>query len=179
MYTDLVVAAQRGDADAFASLARLSADRLFAVAVRVTRDRHRAEDALQQTLVTIWKELPKLRDVERFDAWSYRVVTRYAIQESRSAPPTRDLQLLPELHAARSDAAADVVNRDALERGFRRLTPDQRAVIVLHFYSGLSLAEIATTLGVPLGTIGSRLHYAKRALRAALESDARIEERSA
>jgi RNA polymerase sigma factor (sigma-70 family) len=178
--TELVTAAQRGDAEAFAALARLSADRLYAVAVRVTRDRHRAEDALQQALIATWQELPRLRDPERFEAWTYRLVVRFAVQEARGgSQPGREVYALPEHQPTPGDAAADVATRDQLERGFRRLTPEQRAVIVLHFHAGLSLAEIADVIGVPIGTVGSRLHYAKRALRAALEADDRVEERTA
>ena len=66
-----------------------------------------------------------------------------------------------------------VADRDQLERGFRRLSAEQRAVLVLQHYEGLSLAEIADVLGIPVGTAGSRIHYATRALRAALEADAR------
>jgi RNA polymerase sigma-70 factor (ECF subfamily) len=176
--TELVTAAQGGDADAFAALARLSADRLYAVAVRVTKDRYRAEDALQQALIAAWKELPRLRDPERFEAWTYRLVVRFAVQEARGSQPNRLMFALPEHQSTPGDAVAAVATRDQLERGFRRLTPEQRAVIVLHFYAGLSLAEIADVIGVPLGTVGSRLHYAKRALRAALEADDRVEERT-
>jgi RNA polymerase sigma factor (sigma-70 family) len=177
---ELVAAAQRGDTEAFAALARLSADRLYAVAVRVTRDRHLAEDALQQALIAAWKELPRLRDPERFEAWTYRLVVRFAVQEARSGrQPSRDVVALSEHEPSPGDASVDVATRDQLERGFRRLTPEQRAVIVLHFYTGLSLAEIADVIGIPFGTVGSRLHYAKRALRAALEADDRVEERTA
>ena len=180
MQTELVTAAQRGDADAFAALARLSADRLFAVAIRVTRDRHRAEDALQQTLIAAWKELPRLRDPERFEAWTYRLVVRFAVQEARGGRrPQREIYALPRHQPSQPDESSAIARRDQLERGFARLTPEQRAVTVMHFYVGLSLAEISDALGVPLGTVGSRLHYAKRALRAALEADERGEEETA
>lgn len=178
--TELVTAAQRGDADAFAALARLSGDRLYAVAVRVTRDPQRAEDALQQALIAAWTELPRLRDPERFEAWTYRLVVRFAVQEARGdRHARREMFALSEHEPSPDDASADVALRDQLERGAQRLTPEQRAVIVLHFYAGLSLAEIADVIGVPLGTVGSRLHYAKRVLRAALEADDRVEERTA
>lgn len=174
------MAAQQGDAEAFAALARMSADRLFAVAVRITRDRQRAEDALQEALMSIWKELPRLRDADRFDAWSYRVIVRSAIREAQavqsSLPP---LYVVPHEPASPANLVNDVVRRDRLDRGFRRLPPDQRAVLVLHFYAGLSLAEIASTLGLRIGTVGSRLHYGKRSLRAALEADDRTVEQTA
>jgi len=178
--TELVTAAQSGDSEAFAALARLSADRLFAVALRVTRDRHRAEDALQQALIAVWKELPRLRDPERYEAWTYRLIVRFSVQEARGGrQPASKMYALPDDTLDPGNASADVDTRDRLERGFQRLTPEQRAAIVLHFYSGLSLAEMAESLGLPLGTVGSRLHYAKRALRAAIEADERVEERSA
>jgi RNA polymerase sigma-70 factor (ECF subfamily) len=173
---ELVERAAKGDQEAFAALTRLAGNRLFAIAYRILRDRYLAEDALQQTLITIWNELPRLRDPDRFDAWSYRLIVRTSIAEARrerrSGAPIR---LLPE-DADRSvapDAYRVVADRDQLERGFRRLTAEQRAALVLQHYGGLSLAEIAEALGIPAGTVGSRLHYAARALRAALEADSR------
>jgi RNA polymerase sigma-70 factor (ECF subfamily) len=168
--------AAAGDQEAFAALARLSSNRLFAVALRILRDRYLAEEALQQALITIWNELPRLRDPDRFEAWSYRVIVRASTEHARRERRSGALvQLLPE--DADASPAPDqfraVADRDQLERGFRRLTAEQRAVIVLRHYSGLSLAEIADVLGIPAGTAASRLHHATRALRAALEADSR------
>jgi RNA polymerase sigma-70 factor, ECF subfamily len=175
----LVEHAAAGDDAAFESLIRLSAGRLLAIAYRILRDHHLAEDALQQTLVTIWDELPRLRDPERFDAWSYRLIVRASIaqgrRERRGGPIIR---LLPDdADASRApDQLAAVADRDQVERGFRKLKPDQRAILVLQHYVGLSLAEIADVLGIPVGTAGSRLHYAARAFRAALDADDRASE---
>jgi RNA polymerase sigma-70 factor (ECF subfamily) len=181
---DLVERAATGDQAAFESLVRLSAGRLFAIAYRVTRDHHLAEDALQQTLVTIWDELPRLRDPDRFEAWSYRVIVRASVaqarRERRGGPVIRllpdDADAADPVAARAPDEFGRVADRDQLERGFRRLTPDQRAVLVLQHYNGLSLAEIADVLGIPIGTAGSRLHHATRALRAALDADARTDD---
>jgi RNA polymerase sigma-70 factor (ECF subfamily) len=180
---DLVERAAAGDQAAFESLVRASAGRLFAIAYRVTRDHHLAEDALQQTLVTIWDELPRLRDADRFEAWSYRLIVRSSVaqakRERRGGPVIR---LLPDdadadpIAAGGPDEFGRVADRDQLERGFRRLTAEQRAVLVLQHYNGLSLAEIADVLGIPIGTAGSRLHHATRALRAALDADARTDD---
>jgi RNA polymerase sigma-70 factor (ECF subfamily) len=180
MQRDVVERAAAGDADAFETLVRLSAGRLFAIAHRIVRDHHLAEDALQATLVTIWDELPRLRDPDRFDAWSYRLITRASVaaakRERRGGPIVR---LLPDegavdaLATPRRDDLSLVADRDQLERGFRRLTPDQRAILVLQHYNAMSLAEIADVLGIPIGTAGSRLHHASRALRAALDADDR------
>ena len=165
---DLVEMAQRGDRDAFGVLARTSADRLFAVAQRILRDVGRAEDAVQQTLVIAWRRLPQLRDPDRFDAWIYRLLIHECYAEARNARQWgTPLQLLPADRAQR-DETLSVADRDELDRGFRRLPPDQRSILVLRHYLGLSPAEIAETLGIPEGTARSRLHYAHRAMRAAL-----------
>jgi RNA polymerase sigma-70 factor (ECF subfamily) len=173
---DLVARAARGETEAFDALARLASNRLYGIAYRILRDQYLAEDAVQQALITVWDQLPRLRDPDRFDAWTYRLVVRastaLARQERRGGPKT---SLLPdEADAARApDEYRAVVDRDQLERGFRRLTAEQRAVLVLQHYAGLTQAEIADVLGVPIGTAGSRIHYATRALRAAIEADTR------
>jgi RNA polymerase sigma-70 factor (ECF subfamily) len=166
---DLIVRAQGGDRDAYEALARASAARLYLTASRIVRDTDRADDAVQQTLVAIWRELPSLRDADRFEAWTYRLVVRFCLLESRRARRTgvREIQL-DEATPARADAYADSDLRDQLDRALAELTADHRAVVVLHHYAGLPLAEIADILGVPYGTVGSRLHHATRALRAAI-----------
>jgi RNA polymerase sigma-70 factor (ECF subfamily) len=174
MDTDLVIRAQHGDEQAFASLAVAAGDRLHAVAHRILRDTDRAEDATQQTLLSIWRDLPQLRDPARFDAWSYRLLIRACYAEGRRVhqwPP--NLRLLPADGPATADGLSSVVDRDQLERGFRRLSIDHRAVVVLHHYLDLPLEAVAETLGVPLGTVRSRLLHAMRGLRAALDADAR------
>ena len=174
MQRDLVEAAQRGDHDAFEVLAKASGDRLFAIARLILRDRDGAEDAVQEALVRAWRELPQLRDPERFAAWIYRLVVNACADQGRHqrrwSAEVRVLRFEPQT----SDGARSFADRDQLERGFRRLKPDQRVVVVLHFYAGLPVPEVAEILGIPLGTAKSRLHYAMEALRAALEADARI-----
>jgi len=170
---DLIGRAQRGDEEAFASLAVAVGDRLHAVAHRILRDTDLAEDATQQALLAIWRDLPRLRDAARFDAWSYRLLVRACYAEAR-----RVRHWSPNLHIVPTDAPAEedlssVVDRDQLERGFRRLSIDHRAVVVLHHYLDLPLDSVADVLGVPIGTVRSRLHHAMRGLRAALEADAR------
>lgn len=170
----LVEAARSGDEEAFASLARGSADRLFTVAHRILRDIGRAEDAVQQTLVTAWRELPRLREADRFDAWIHRILVHACYAEAKRATAwSANVVVLPIDGPSTPDTTLSVATRDALDRGFRRLPPEQRAAFVLHHHLGWPLAEIADSLGVPLGTIKSRLHYATSTLRAALEADAR------
>ncbi|MDA8201777.1 MAG: sigma-70 family RNA polymerase sigma factor [Chloroflexi bacterium] len=175
MERELVERAQRGDQEAFAALVHLVADRLYAVAFRILRDRDRAEDALQQALVDAWQDLPDLRDPGRFEAWAYRLVCRASCHEARRA--RRWTGRIREIGVADGPVGDDrwsqVSDRDELERSFRRLTPEHRAVLVLHYFVGLPVSEIAESLGLPVGTAGSRLHYAVRSLRAAYEADAR------
>jgi RNA polymerase sigma-70 factor (ECF subfamily) len=168
---DIVELAQQGDREAFAMLARSSADRLYAVAYRILRDSGRAEDAVQQTLVTAWRELPGLRDSARFDAWIHRLLVHACYDEIRNARRWgATVQLLPTDGPVTRDEALSVADRDQLERGFRRLPPEQRSLLVLRHYLGLTPTEIAAFLGIPEGTARSRLHYAHRAMRAALEA---------
>ena len=172
----LVEAARFGDEEAFASIARGSADRLFAIAHRILRDVDRAEDAMQHALVTAWRELPGLRDADRFDAWLNRILVHACYAEARRARAwSVNIRLLPADGPAVADSTIDVITRDLLDRGFRRLPTEQRAVFVLHHHLGLRLGEVAETLGIPLGTVKSRLHHATNALRAAIEADSRSE----
>jgi RNA polymerase sigma-70 factor (ECF subfamily) len=174
MDSELVRRAQRGDEEAFASLAVAAGNRLHAVAFRILRDTDLAEDATQQALLSIWRDLPTLRDPAHFDAWSYRLLVRACYAEGRRNrhwSPT--LHLLPADHPVAGEGLSSVVDRDQLERGFRRLSIDHRAVVVLHHYLELPIERVAETLGIPLGTARSRLHHAMRGLRAALDADAR------
>jgi RNA polymerase sigma-70 factor (ECF subfamily) len=170
---ELVEQARQGDRDAFASLVHQVSDALFAVAHRILRDTDLAEDALQVALITAWRELPHLREVDRFEAWVHRILVHACYAEARrSRRWTANVRALPVDGPASPDAHLSVADRDELERAFRRLPIDQRAVFVYHHYLGLPLVEIAETLGIPAGTARSRLHYATRALRAAIEADA-------
>ena len=174
MNTDLVVRAQRGDKGAYALIAAETANRFLAVARRILRDLDLAEDATQQALLAIWQDLPQLRDPGRFEAWSYRLLVHACYtqgrKERRWAP---NLRLLPIDEPVADGDLSSVIDRDQLERGFRRLSIDQRAVVVLHHYLDLPLDRVAEILGIPAGTAHSRLHHAMRGLRAALDADSR------
>lgn len=173
MQRTLVDQAKRGDEEAFDELARMVGDRCMAIAVRILRDSHLAEDAVQSALVVAWRELRKLRDPDRFEAWLHRILTNECYAEARRRTRwTANLTVLPvEPHDG--GEILTVNDRDQLERAFRRLTLEQRAVLVFHRYLGLPLPEVAERLGVPLGTAKSRLHHATMALRASLEADER------
>ena len=174
MDADLVIRAQQGDKQAFGTLAAARVDRYVSISRRILRELDLAEDATQQALLTIWRDLPQLRDPERFDAWAYRLLVRACYAEARRkrrwAP---NIAMLSTDERTATDALGSVVDRDQLERGFRRLSMDHRTVVVLHHYMDLPLEAIAEIVGVSAGTVASRLHYAMRGLRAALDADAR------
>jgi RNA polymerase sigma-70 factor (ECF subfamily) len=171
---DLIERARAGDREAFGTLAAAAVDRLYSVAVRVLSNREDAEDAVQSALVDAWRDLPKLRDPQRFDAWLYRLLIRscyeHAGRRRRFSAQVRELHLEP----AGADSSAALADRDEIDRAFRRLPLEQRAVVVLHHYRSLSLKETADVLGIAEGTARSRFHYALKTLRAAIEADARI-----
>jgi DNA-directed RNA polymerase specialized sigma24 family protein len=155
MQRDLVERAMAGDHDAFTELARVTVGRLFVIARLILREEGAAEDATQEAMVAAWRHIRGLRRVRR----------RMAIEVHVST-----------FEAPHSDASLGFLDRDELERGFRRLKADQRAVLVLHHYAGMPLDDVARALGVPPGTVRSRLHRATQAMRAALEADARLHE---
>jgi RNA polymerase sigma-70 factor (ECF subfamily) len=173
MQVDLVERAGRGDRDAFTALATASVDRCYALAYRILRDHHRAQDATQQALLGAWRDLPSLRDPARFEAWLHRLVVHACYVEGRSSRRwSARVRVIPLESTSSPDTSESVANRDELERAFRVLSPEQRAVVVLHHHLGYPLTEIAATLGIPVGTARSRLHYAVRQLRAALDTGA-------
>lgn len=169
---DLVERARAGDREAFAVLVHQVSDTLFAVAFRILRDTGLAEDALQNALVLAWRRLPHLRDADRFEAWVHRILVHACYDESqRSRSWTANVRVLPLEGPSTPDGTAAVADRDELERAYRRLSIEQRAVFVLHHYLGLPLVEVAEMLGIPAGTARSRLHYAIAGLRDALTAE--------
>jgi RNA polymerase sigma-70 factor (ECF subfamily) len=175
MQRDLVERARGGDADAFAELAAVTGDHLYAIAARILRDGDRAADATQQALIAMWSGLPGLRDPDRFDAWACRLAVnasyREARREGRSAARVREIRMV----TTTEDDVRRVDDRDEVERAFRRLSAEHRAVLVLHYYAGMPVTQIAETLGIADGTAASRLHHATRQLRAAVEADGRAD----
>jgi RNA polymerase sigma-70 factor (ECF subfamily) len=169
---DLVELARSGDREAFAVLVHQVSDSLYAVAHRILRDTGLAEDALQNALVLAWRRLPHLRDADRFEAWIHRILVHACYDESQRARSwTATVRVLPIDGPSTPDGSDAVADRDELERAYRRLSVEQRAVFVLHHYLGLPLVEVAELLGIPAGTARSRLHYATQGLRIALIGD--------
>ena len=170
---DEVESAMRGDHDAFAALAAASVDRLYGIAFLILRDRDRAEDAVQEALVRAWRELHRLRDPRRFDAWLMRLVVNSCHDEGRRIRRRAEVTLLPMHDRQTADPIGRVIDRERLERGFRRLPVEQRTVLVLGHHLGLTHSEIAETLGIPLGTVKSRMRYGLDTMRAGIEADDR------
>ena len=174
MQLALVHRAQRGDREAFDALARTVGDRCMAIACRILRDADLADDAVQTALITAWRELRTLRSPDRFEPWLHRILTNACYAEARRRTRwSADIRILPMDGPSGTGDLLTVDDRDQLERAMRRLTLEQRAVLVFHHYLELSLPEVADRLDIPLGTVKSRLHYAMTALRASLEADAR------
>ncbi len=174
MHNEIVDRAKRGDEEAFDALARQVGDRCMAIASRILRDVDLAEDAVQAALIVAWRELRTLRDSDRFEPWLHRILTNECYAEARRRTRwSGDIRLLPVDGPREAAGILTVNDRDQLERAFRRLTLEQRAVLVFHHYVGLTLVEVADRLDIPLGTAKSRLHHATAALRASLEADAR------
>ncbi len=168
----LVTRAQQGDEVAFAAITQASHGRFKQVAYRILRDRHLAEDAMQQALIDIWRKLPRLRDPARFDAWSYRFLVHACYAEAKRHRD-RFGGLPPEREPSQPDGSALVSDRDQLERGFARLSLDHRAVLVMRFYLDLTIEDTADALGISQGTAKSRLNRAMKKLRLALHADER------
>ena len=177
MRRGLVERARDGDDVAFAEIVDLDGDRCYAIAYRILRDVERAQDAVQQAFLLAWRELPRLRDPDRFEIWLHRLVVNACYEEFRRYRRwSANVRMLPVDGPATPDDTVSIDERDALERAFRSLSPEHRAVVVLHHHVGMPLASIAEVAGVPLGTVKSRLHYATRILRGALATD-RVESR--
>ena len=169
MIPDLVERAQRGDHEAFDALATAAYHRLYAIARRILRDGYAAEDAVQETLVGAWRNLRSLRDLDRFDAWLHRLLVRACHDEARrSRRRTVDVLPFDFDRAAPGDDLDQLINRDEIERAFLGLSVEHRAVLVLTHYVGLPAPEVSEILGIPAGTVYSRLHYGIRAMRDAL-----------
>jgi RNA polymerase sigma-70 factor (ECF subfamily) len=174
MSTGEVQLAMHGDHDAFAALVSGATNRLYALACLILRDADRAEDATQDALVRAWRELPRLRDADRFDAWLRRLVVNACYDEARRVRRRAEVSLVSVGERSVVDSASAMAETDRVERAFRRLPLDQRTVLVLQHYLDLSHVEIAETLGIPLGTVKSRLRYGVAAMRAELDADDRV-----
>ena len=169
MTSELVERAQRGDHEAFDALATAAYHRLYAIANRILRDGYAAEDAVQDALVRAWRDIRSLREVDRFDAWLHRLLVNACqdqVRRRRRRP--FEVPILAIDQPTIEDRLGQLVDRDELERAFLQLTVEQRAALVLTHYVGLTASEVGAILGIPVGTVYSRLHYGARTMRAAI-----------
>jgi len=175
MQRDLVERAMAGDRDAFTELQRGSIDKLYAIARLILRDSDRAQDATQEAYIAAWRRLSGLRDPDKFEPWIRRLLVNACYEEARKEKRrARAEGRVRPIDTDTVDPAIVSADRDELARAFETLAPEQRALIVLHYHFGLPMHEIALALGLPVGTVKSRLHRTKQQLRATLEADARL-----
>jgi RNA polymerase sigma-70 factor (ECF subfamily) len=167
--SELVERAQRGDHEAFDALASAAYHRLYAIARRILRDGYAAEDAVQDALVRAWRDLRGLRDRDRFDAWLHRLLVHACADQTRRSRRRRlDVAIDTIERPDPADDIARIGDRDEIERAFLQLSVEHRAVLVLTHYAGLPAPEVATILGIPTGTVYSRLHHGTRTMRATM-----------
>jgi RNA polymerase sigma-70 factor, ECF subfamily len=167
---DLVRRAQRGDQDAFAALTGPVVARLDAAARLILRDGELARDAVQDSMVRAWRDLPGLRDPDRFMAWLHRLTVNACLDVARRRQRRSiEVELTPIVMPSVGDETAGVADREQIDDALRKLEPEFRAVIVLHYFLGMPLHDVAVALRIPLGTVKSRLHRSLRSMRLSLE----------
>jgi RNA polymerase sigma-70 factor (ECF subfamily) len=148
--------------------------RLVGTAGLILREAGDGEDAAQEALIRAWRDLPTLRDADRFDGWLYRLLVRSCQDQLRRV--RREIQteeLLSTHGSVAEDAVVALADRDEIDRGLNRLSGEQRTVVVLRYYGGLSDREVGEAIGRPIGTVKSRMNRALDAMRAQLAADAR------
>jgi RNA polymerase sigma-70 factor, ECF subfamily len=168
----LIERAKRGDHDAFAGLVDGAIVRLDAAARLILRDHELARDAVQDALIRAWRDLPGLREPDRFDAWLYRLTVNACldlVRRRRRRPMEVELSAIDS--PGMSDLSGDLAKRELLDQALRSLDPAHRAIVALHYLLGMPLPEVAASLGIPLGTAKSRLHYGLATMRAGVRAD--------
>lgn len=176
MDRDIVSRARQGDHAAFSELARGSIGHLTAVARLILHDEYLAQDAVQDALVDAWRDLRGLRDPDRFEAWLYRILVRSCHSRARREWRRDVIEIQfdgPAHDIAGRDSGSPLETRDQLNRALGQLSHEHRAALVVTYYLDLSLKEGAAVLGIPLGTMKSRVNRASGMLRAVIEADDR------
>jgi RNA polymerase sigma-70 factor (ECF subfamily) len=168
----LIERARRGEHDAFTALLDVHLARLDAAARLILHDPELARDAVQEALIRAWRDLPGLRDPDRFEAWLHRLIVNACLDLIRRRKHrVVEVELTPIDSPTTHDVAGGLADRDLLDQALMRLEPGHRAVVALHYLLGIPLPEVARTLGIPLGTAKSRLHYALAAMRTSVTAD--------
>ena len=169
---ELVGRARHGDHDAFAALVDPSLARLDAACRLILRDPELARDAVQEALIRAWRDLPGLRDSDRFDAWLHRLTVNACLDlVRRRRRRAIEVELTPIDSPTTADPSGSLVDREVVDAALKRLDPGHRAVVALHYLLGMPLPEVAAALGIPLGTAKSRLHYALVAMRTSVTAE--------
>lgn len=172
MGRELVERARRGDHDAFAELVRGTIARLDSAARLILRDGELARDAVQETMIRAWRDLPGLRDPDRFDAWLQRLLANACLDlVRRRKRRVIEVELTPIDAPSTVDIATGLADRQLLDQALAGLAPGHRAVVALHYLLGMPLPEVAASLGIPIGTAKSRLHYALAAMRISVTAE--------
>ncbi len=179
----LVRRARLGDAAAFDALIASRIDRCYRLAWSILLNDADAADATQDAFVAVWRQLPRLRDSAAFDGWLNRIVANSSRMARRHRVRLREVRVTPSsadpglsAHEPPFDPNArteidDVSDADAISRAFDRLRPEDRSILALHHVDEQPVAEIARSLGIPVGTAKWRLHAARRALERAMEAE--------
>jgi len=168
----LIDRARQGDHDAFADLVDGRLARLDAAARLILRDGELARDAVQEAMIRAWRDLPGLRDPDRFDAWLQRLLANACLDlVRRRKRRVIEVELSPIDAPSTVDIASDLADRELLDQALAGLAPSHRAVVALHYLLGMPLPEVAASLGIPLGTAKSRLHYSLAAMRIAVTTE--------
>jgi RNA polymerase sigma-70 factor (ECF subfamily) len=152
-------------------------DAVYRLSFAILGDEADARDAAQDTFVTAWRQIGRVRDADRFDAWLQRVAVNSARMAHR-ARRRRGVREIPSSHVAGVDGLRAIpspaeTDGATLDAAMRRLSMEQRSILVLHHLDSRSVAELAEILEIPLGTVKSRLHTARQALQAAIDAEAR------
>jgi RNA polymerase sigma-70 factor, ECF subfamily len=169
----LVERAREGDHDAFTILLDVRLARLDAAARLILRDPELARDAVQEGMIRVWRDLPGLRDPDRFDAWLHRLIVHACLDlVRRRRRRVIEVELSPLDMPTATDSAGTIADREVLHDALARLDSGHRAVVALHYLLGMPLPDVAASLQIPLGTAKSRLHYALAAMRTTVTGDA-------
>jgi RNA polymerase sigma-70 factor (ECF subfamily) len=165
-----IEAVRRDRIEAFSLLDEARLLQGYRLATLILRDRDEAEDATHEAIVRAWSNWATLRDRDRFDAWFDRILVNVCRNRMRHTRTIRVVALDDAFTVAATDMHGATTARLVLEPAFDRLSPEQRIIVVLRYWRDLSVEQIAERLGIPAGTVKSRLHYALKSLRAAIES---------
>jgi RNA polymerase sigma-70 factor, ECF subfamily len=168
----LIERAREGDHEAFTVLLDARLARLDAAARLILRDGELARDAVQEAMLRAWRDLPGLRDPDRFDAWLHRLIVNACLDlVRRRKRRVIEVELTPIDPPATHDISSALADRQLLDQALAGLQPGHRAVVALHYLLGMPLPDVARALGIPLGTAKSRLHYALAAMRTTVTSE--------